>query len=317
MIVTRPVKDKETDPQKLLFLDFQDFTPVVYVPDKPIEFNFANLYSCTTSIGQDLLSCVVWDSNTQLDSFTYKINKEKHTLEFIESFTYQRYYQCTPISLRVSGYFLGVHCNIENTNTENILIYYKGRKYTISTFELVGESTDFHLSSFKPDTISLAIAGQDPRIYLITNQSYLDSNTNSIKDVEGIKLVINNKIKSDVDLVELFLDNSKPDKPEDNSLSIVAIIGICVGGILLIAILVCVYLSVKEKKEQKARGVYNSMDSKSQEERSRANTIRDPLRESMMSSKSDLKSSRIGLTRSIIKRPKKNIKITASGFYDD
>lgn len=51
--------------------------------------------------------------------------------------------------------------------------------------------------------------------------------------------------------------------------------------------------------------------------RSRGDTIRNPVRDSMISAKSDAKSKRSFLTGSIIRKPKFAGKLTASGFYDD
>lgn len=317
IIVIRDLKSKPTDKSQLYFWDFKSKDPIQYKADKPQLFNFADFYSCSISSDKTNLTCAVWDYGTEFFTFTYKINSENHKLTLIEKFTYERFYQCQPISLKHSGNFLGVHCNIDSTNFEKIYLYYKKRRYTIYNFDLIGESTDFKLSSFNENAISLAIAGQDPKIFVISDQSYLDSNTKSIKDVEGVKLILDNKEKkTEILLEELFEDNSKPSKPKDNNVSMIWVISLSVGGILILAVFVFIYLSCKEDKKRGEGGFYNSMESRSDDNRSRAETIRNPVRESMISGRSDAKS-RISGTRSMIRKPRFNPKITASGFYDE
>lgn len=319
MVVTRDVKKNPSDRAMLTFHDYKLLEPKEYTIDQPQTFYYASFFSCRTTGDKTQLDCVVWDYGTEFISFTYAIDYKTHHLKLEKTFRYERYYQCEPLGIKLSGNFLGVYCNIGSSNTEKIFLYIKERRYIIYTFELQGESTDFFLSSFKPTAISLAIAGQKPKTYLIRDQSYLDSNTNDLEDLKGIDLILNNRVKSSIALSKLFTDNSKPPTPPKPKIfDLKWIIIASVIAIVVLAGILFVCFAFRGDRNKRGVGFYGSMESREDGDNTRRQTIRKPndmdIRDSVITTNTDMK---VGMSRSIIKGMYVNSRITESGFFDE
>ena len=133
--------------------------------------------------------CVVYDYTTNFVTHIYDYSFKDKKMKKIDTKKYKRESKCTPLKLRLSSTFIGVHCDVGSSNFERIYLYDQALEYTIYEFDLYGENTDFNLHSYNDENIQLAVSGSEPTLYTIQKEIYLDSTTRELKDLEGIEII--------------------------------------------------------------------------------------------------------------------------------
>ena len=241
----------------------------VLVPDKPIKYNFKILFDCAeppeTRTAQSVqFICVVYDNTNDFLTYSYLYTFDTKEVKLTGTNKYKRDSGCTPIRLRISENFIGVHCQNNNSNDEKISLYDLMFEYPIYQFLLDQEDTDFNLNSFSNDYIMLAVSGHNPKLYTITKDIYLDSSTRDLDQIKNIEIIFDYAEETSVKLGDVFLPGEE--KPqEDKDWKFWIILWVCCAVILLIGVIVC-YLKFKGNTITDFGGVedkgYNSMSDK-------------------------------------------------------